>query len=64
MLLGGAKLDAPRALEWNFVASSRTAIASAREAWERYPSELFPQVPGETEFIPLPATTHAASTPL
>ncbi len=64
MLLGGAKLDAPRALDWNFVASSRDAIASAREAWERYPNERFPQVPDETEFIPLPPATHAPSTPL
>ncbi len=64
MLLGGAKLDAPRALEWNFVASSREAIDSARSAWQRYPNDRFPQVPGEVEFIPLPAALHPASTPL
>ena len=64
MLLGGARLDAPRALDWNFVASSREAIASARGAWERYPNDRFPQVPGEAEFIPLPPATHAVSTPL
>ena len=57
-------LDAPRTLEWNFVASSREAIAVAREAWQRYPSALFPQVPGETEFIPLPSAPHPPSTPL
>lgn len=54
MLLGGASLDAPRALEWNFVASERAAIESAREDWLAYPNSRFPQVPGETEFIPLP----------
>jgi redox-sensitive bicupin YhaK (pirin superfamily) len=64
LLLGGAKLDAPRAVDWNFVASSREAIAAARDAWERYPNERFPQVPGETEFIPLPSAPHAPSTPL
>ena len=64
MLLGGAKLDAPRALDWNFVASSREAIEDARDAWQRYPSERFPQVPGETEFIPLPGAPHPPSTPL
>jgi redox-sensitive bicupin YhaK (pirin superfamily) len=54
MLLGGARLDAPRALEWNFVASDRQAIASARDDWAGYPNARFPQVPGEREFIPLP----------
>ncbi len=54
MLVGGARLDAPRALEWNFVASDRGAIEAARADWLAYPNERFPQVPGETEFIPLP----------
>ena len=64
ILLGGARLDAPRALEWNFVASSREAIADAREAWLGYPNERFPQVPGETDFIPLPVVSRPPSTPL
>jgi redox-sensitive bicupin YhaK (pirin superfamily) len=55
MLVGGAKLDAPRALDWNFVASDRRLIAAARDDWRGYPNARFPQVPGETEFIPLPA---------
>ena len=54
MLVGGAKLDAPRALEWNFVASDRAAIEQARDDWRHYPSARFPQVPGEHESIPLP----------
>lgn len=54
MLVGGAKLDAPRALEWNFVASDRAAIDRAREDWRSYPNARFPQVPGESEWIPLP----------
>jgi redox-sensitive bicupin YhaK (pirin superfamily) len=48
MLVGGARLDAPRALEWNFVASTRAAIDAARDDWASYPNERFPQVPGET----------------
>ena len=54
MLVGGARLDAPRALEWNFVASDRAAIDAARADWATFPNARFPQVPGETEFIPLP----------
>jgi redox-sensitive bicupin YhaK (pirin superfamily) len=54
MLVGGAKLDGPRALDWNFVASDRAMIDAARDDWLSYPNARFPQVPGETEFIPLP----------
>jgi redox-sensitive bicupin YhaK (pirin superfamily) len=51
MLLGGAKLDGERFIEWNFVASSREKIARAKEAWA---AQTMGQVPGETEWIPLP----------
>ena len=54
MVVGGARLDAPRALEWNFVASDRSAIDQARLDWQSYPNARFPLVPGETESIPLP----------
>lgn len=54
MLVGGARLDGPRALEWNFVSSDRGAIDAARDDWLAFPNHRFPQVPGETEFIPLP----------
>lgn len=64
VLLGGAALDGPRALDWNFVASTRDAIAAAKDAWSRYPSERFPQVPGETEFIPLPGPPVERTAPL
>ena len=33
MLLGGATMDEPRFIWWNFVASSRDRIDAAREAW-------------------------------
>ena len=51
MLLGGASLDGPRHLWWNFVASSRERLEQAKVDWRE---GRFGQVPGETEFIPLP----------
>jgi redox-sensitive bicupin YhaK (pirin superfamily) len=51
MLLGGAHFPTPRYIWWNFVASSPERIEHAKERWER---REFPDVPGETEFIPLP----------
>ena len=51
MLLGGAKMDGDRLIWWNFVASSRELIDAASERWR---TQGFPPVPGETEFIPLP----------
>ena len=64
LLVGGARLDAPRALEWNFVASDRAAIDDARDDWTTYPNTRFRQVPGETEFIPLPARPRPEPTAL
>jgi redox-sensitive bicupin YhaK (pirin superfamily) len=52
VLLGGPPLDAPRFLWWNFVSSQRDLILEAQAAWSE---QRFPKVPGETEFIPLPA---------
>jgi len=51
MLLGGEPMDGPRFLSWNFVASSAERIEQAKRDWQ---AGAFPQVPGETEFIPLP----------
>jgi len=51
MLLGGDKLDGPRYLWWNFVASSKERIEAAKTRWRE---QAFAAVPGETEFIPLP----------
>lgn len=57
MLLGGATLNGPRHIWWNFVASSRDRIDAAKEAWRagdwahgrfRLP------VGDDQEFIPLP----------
>ncbi|MDQ2971827.1 MAG: pirin family protein [Rhodanobacteraceae bacterium] len=55
VILGGAPLDAPRHLWWNFVSSSRERIERARCDWAE---GRFGLVPGdETEFIPLPENT-------
>ena len=51
MLMGGAPLDGPRFIWWNFVSSSRERIERAKDAWR---AGQFAMVPGETEFIPLP----------
>jgi redox-sensitive bicupin YhaK (pirin superfamily) len=51
MLLGGERFPTPRFIWWNFVASSHQRIDNAKERWER---RQFPDVPGESEFIPLP----------
>ena len=51
MLLGGAALDGPRHLWWNFVSSSRERIERARRDWRE---QRFEPVPGDPERIPLP----------
>jgi redox-sensitive bicupin YhaK (pirin superfamily) len=51
MLLGGAALDGPRHVWWNFVSSSRERIEQAKDDWRE---QRLGQVPGETDFIPLP----------
>ncbi len=51
MLLGGAAMEGPRYIWWNFVSSRRERIEQAKEEWK---SGRFAPVPGETEFIPLP----------
>lgn len=51
MLLGGAPLDGPRYIWWNFVSSSQERIKQAAAQWK---AGRFPKVPGdEIEFIPL-----------
>jgi redox-sensitive bicupin YhaK (pirin superfamily) len=52
LLLGGAAMDGPRFMFWNFVSSSRERIEQAKADWK---SGRFGTVPGdEREFIPLP----------
>ena len=51
MFLGGAALEGPRHIWWNFVSSRRDRIEAAKADWK---SGRFKDVPGESEFIPLP----------
>jgi hypothetical protein len=51
MVIGGAPLDGPRYLLWNFVSSSKARLERAADDWTL---QRFGSVPGETEFIPLP----------
>ena len=51
MLLGGAALDGPRHIWWNFVSFSKQRIEKAKADWKE---GRFGKVPGDDEFIPLP----------
>jgi redox-sensitive bicupin YhaK (pirin superfamily) len=51
MLLGGEKMDGPRFIWWNFVASTKERMEDAKQRWRE---QRFAAIPGETEFIPLP----------
>ena len=51
MLLGGAPLDGPRHLWWNFVSSSKETIERAKAEWRAKPQG---HIEGDPEFIPLP----------
>ena len=50
-LVGGEPLG-HRFMSWNFVSSRRERILAAEADWE---AQRFDRIPGETEFIPLPA---------
>ena len=51
VLIGGAPLDGPRRMNWNFVASDPALIEQARAEWA---AGDWPTVPGEAERIELP----------
>src|SRR5262249_42293680 len=50
-LVGGAPMDGPRHIWWNFVPSRQDRIEAAKADWK---SGRFEPVPGDDEFIPLP----------
>lgn len=50
VIVGGTPLGR-RTMWWNLVASRKELIEKTKQAWR---DGTFPQVPGETEFIPLP----------
>lgn len=51
VVIGGAPLDGPRFIWWNFVSSSKDRIERAKEDWT---AQRMGPIPGEHEFIPLP----------
>jgi redox-sensitive bicupin YhaK (pirin superfamily) len=61
LLLGGAPMDGPRYIWWNFVSSRKERIEQAKAEWK---SGRFDSVPGDAEeFIPLPANATVVSYP-
>jgi redox-sensitive bicupin YhaK (pirin superfamily) len=61
MLCGGAPLDGPRHVWWNFVSSSRDRIRQARDDWK---AGAFPLPPDDKEeWIPLPEVPKTVSYP-
>jgi redox-sensitive bicupin YhaK (pirin superfamily) len=50
-VVGGAAMDGPRHIWWNFVSSRQDRIEQAKADWK---AGRFDAVPGESEFIPLP----------
>jgi len=54
VIVGGAPMDGPRHIWWNFVSSRKERIEQAKAEWK---AGHFGKVPGdEIEFIPLPET--------
>ena len=61
MICGGAPLDGPRFVWWNFVSSSRDRINQAKADWK---AGLFDLPPDDRdEFIPLPEVARTVSYP-
>jgi hypothetical protein len=53
MVMGGAPMDGPRHLWWNFVSSSKERIEQAKADWQ---AGRFDRVVDDSEFIPLPSS--------
>ncbi|GAB5464996.1 MAG: pirin family protein [Candidatus Kapaibacteriales bacterium] len=51
LLFGGEPFPEKRYMYWNFVSSRREKIEQAKAEWEK---KLFPKVPGDETYIPLP----------
>lgn len=60
-IVGGAPLDGPRYLWWNFVSSRRDRILQASADWE---AQRMGGIADDPEFIPLPATRFAPPDPI
>ncbi len=51
-LFGGEPFPEKRFIDWNFVSSRRDRLQQAKEDWIE---QRFPEVPGETDFVPYPS---------
>ncbi len=60
-VIGGAPLDGPRHMWWNFVSSSKERILQASADWE---AQRMAGVPGDSERIPLPPARFTPAEPL
>ncbi|MBV8849994.1 MAG: pirin family protein [Methylobacteriaceae bacterium] len=61
LLFGGAPMDGPRYIWWNFVSSRKERIEQAKAEWK---AGKFDTVPGDAEeFIPLPEEAKVVSYP-
>jgi redox-sensitive bicupin YhaK (pirin superfamily) len=56
MICGGDTLEGDRIVWWNFVSSSRERLEQAKRDWRE---GKFDEVPGESDFIPLPEKVKA-----
>lgn len=59
MLAGGEKMDGPRRIDWNFVATDRARLEQAKADWRASAENDWVNTPftlpdGEEEYIPLP----------
>lgn len=61
VVIGGEPLDGPRHMWWNFVSSRKERILQASADWE---AQRMGQIPGEHEFIPLPAKRFTPPEPI
>jgi len=50
-LFGGEPFPEERFIWWNFVSSDKSLLEAAKTKWKQ---QLFPEIEGETEFVPLP----------
>ena len=64
MLAGGAPMDAPRFIDWNFVSSTKDRLEQAKADWRasiagNWIDTPFTMPPKENEYIPLPGDPEA-----
>ncbi len=52
-IFGGEPFPEERFIYWNFISSDKSRIEKAKADWQ---AQVFPKVPGETGFVPLPAS--------